>query len=48
MKEKIIQTIKKSAMFLLLLTISILVLTACLFFIKVAVTPYHLDRKSVV
>ncbi len=42
MKEKIIQTIKKSAMFLLLLTISILVLTACLFFIKVAVTPYHL------
>ena len=42
MKEKIIQTIKKSAMFLLLLTISILVITACLFFVKVTVTPYHL------
>ena len=42
MKEKILRTIKKSAMFLLLLTISILVITACLFFVKVTVTPYHL------
>lgn len=42
MKEKILQTIKKSAMFLLLLTVAILVITASLFFIKITVTPYHL------
>lgn len=42
MKEKAIQIIKNSAIFLLLLTILVLVITTCLFFVKITITPYHL------
>jgi hypothetical protein len=42
MKEKAIQIIKNSSIFLLLVMILVLVITACLFFVKVTITPYHL------
>ena len=42
MKEDITEVIKKSAIFLLLETVLILVITTLLFFVKITITPLHL------